>query len=401
MNETLRSRFPALLHPMVFLDGPAGTQVPGSVIEAISRYYQASNANTHGHFTTSQATDEVIDQARKHCATFLKAESPECISFGANMTSIAFKLSRAFSRMFALGDEVVITQLDHEANRGPWLTLEENGVVVREIALLPDGTLDYDDAAKKINEKTRLVAAGLASNILGTVNDIARLRALASRVGAWILVDAVHYAPHYPIDVQTLDCDFLLCSAYKFYGPHVGILYCKPGLLNTLPTDRLRTAPQAAPGRIENGTFNHAALAGTSASIDFLASIGEGAGLRERLITGFRRLGQHERQLAVHLREGLESIPGVTVYGTSFGLFERTPTLAFSLQGADPKTICKYLGERGIAAWDGHFYAIRTIEVLGLEKIGGVVRLGIAVYNTEEEIDFTIKTLSQFNKNMS
>lgn len=401
MNAEVRSKFPALSRlingaPLVFLDGPAGTQVPTSVMEAMTSYYKHSNANTHGFFITSRESDDIVDWARHQCASLMNAPGPECISFGANMTSLAFKLSRAFSRLFSPGDEVVITQLDHEGNRGPWLTLEQHGIVVKEINLLPDGTLDYDDAASKITAKTKLVAAGWASNILGTVNDVRLLRQLSQDVGAWLLVDAVHYAPHFAMDVQEIDCDFLLCSAYKFYGPHVGILYSRKGLLNTLDTDRLRTAPQKAPGRIETGTLNHAALAGVGACIDYIASFGEGVLVREKLLSAYSILSTHERSLAKQLWDGLGQIDSVKRYGTPFEEDERSPTVVFTVEGRTPADLCKYLGQQGICAWDGHFYAIRTTEILGLEPIGGVTRMGVVVYNTPEEIDRTLNCVNDF-----
>ncbi len=312
------------------------------------------------------------------------------------MTSLTYKLSRAISRILEPGDEVVITQLDHEANRGPWLTLEHHGVTVKEIKLLSNGHLDYQDAADKITEKTRLVAAGFASNILGTVNDIAELRKLSKASGAWLLIDAVHYAPHFSIDVQNLDCDFLLCSAYKFYGPHVGILYTKKGLLDTLPTDHLRTADQKAPGRIETGTLNHAALAGVGACIDYISAFGEGKNTHDKLTDAYRIIGEYERIIATELWSGLGQIKGVTRYGTDFEIAHRCPTIVFAVNGHTPAELCKYLGERGICAWDGHFYAIRTTEVLGLESQGGLTRMGIVLYNTKEEVHYTLNVISDF-----
>lgn len=403
MIQTIRSQFPALSRthngePLVFLDGPAGTQVPEMVIDACSDYYRMSNANSHGHFITSMETTDLIDWVRERCAALLNAPDKDCISLGANMTSLAFKLSRSFSRVFQPGDEVVITQLDHEANRGPWLYLEKHGVKVREINLLPNGTLDYQDAAQKINSKTKLVCAGWASNILGTVNDMAELRRLSKDAGAWLLIDAVHYAPHFAIDVTAVDCDFLLCSAYKFYGPHVGILYSRPGLLDTLDTDRIRTAPQKAPGRIETGTPNHSAFAGVGACIEWLATLGAGDTLREKLEDAYSKLGAQEGAAARQLYNGLKEIPGITVYGPDFDEEQRSPTIAWSLEGHDPATICKFLGDHGICAWDGHFYAIRTVEVLGLSDIGGVVRMGVVAYNSEAEIARTLNTIEAYTK---
>jgi len=279
--DCLRSRgdFPALERtvddrPIAYLDGPAGTQVPRAVIDAITCYYEKCNANSHGEFVTSRESDLLVHETREAAAAFLGAPSWREVSFGQNMTTLAFSLSRALVREWQPGDEVVITQLDHEANRGPWLSLEERGIVVREVAVQPDGRLDYSDLERKVTSRTRLVALGLASNALGTVNDVAYARRLASSVGAYLLLDAVHYAAHFPVDVTALDTDFLLCSAYKFYGPHVGLLYCRPGLLDRLRTDKLRVQEDEAPFKIETGTLNHAALAGVKAAIEYIASWG-------------------------------------------------------------------------------------------------------------------------------
>lgn len=400
MNSSLREQFPALARqqhgkPLVFLDGPAGVQVPQSVIEAISDYYKTSNANSHGHFLTTRETDEVLEQSREDLAVFLGAEGKHTISFGQNMTTLNFQLARAMGRILQAGDEILITQLDHEANRGPWLGLREQGILVKEIPLLPSGILDYEEAEKLLNERTRLVAMGLSSNLLGTVNDVALIRELSHRVGAWLLLDAVHYAPHFSIDVKKLDCDFLLCSAYKFYGPHVGILYAKPGLLDQLPTDRLRTAGQHAPYSIETGTLNHAAIAGTRAAVHFIASLGEGENLRSRLDSAYKAIGDHEGKLGQQLFKGLRNLPKIYVKGPDFNPKLRSPTLSFTLEGQDPVEVCKHLGEHNIFAWDGHFYALRAVEVLGLNPIGGLTRMGISVYTTAEEIEYTLGVLDK------
>ena len=280
-NAKCRQDFPSLARtldgvPLAFLDGPAGTQVPEPVIAAMSQYYRTSNANTHGEFPTSRETDRLLAETREVVAAFLGAPSGREISFGQNMTTLTYSLSYALAREMAPGDEIVITQLDHEANRGPWLNLQERGIVIREVALRRDGRLDPEDLARQITAKTRLVALGIASNALGTVTDATLARRLSKEVGAWLLLDAVHYAAHLPVDVAAFDADFLLCSAYKFYGPHVGILYTRPGLLDRLPTDRLRTQDEDGPSRIEMGTLNHAALLGVKAAIEYIASWGEG-----------------------------------------------------------------------------------------------------------------------------
>jgi cysteine desulfurase family protein (TIGR01976 family) len=368
------------------------------VIRAISGYYETCNANTHGAFITSAETDKAMDHARLSMAALLGAEGPDTISLGQNMTSLAFALARGFSRIFRPGDEVVITQLDHEGNRGPWLTLREQGVKVREVALNSDGRLDYDDFAKKVNENTRLVALGAASNALGTVNDIPFARQLCYRHGAWLLVDAVHYAPHFCIDVQAWGCDFLLCSAYKFYGPHVGILYSKPDLLDRVPTDRLRTAGQKAPFRIETGTLNHAAMAGVSAAVDFIAGLGSGKSLRERIVTAYTRIGAHERDLAVGLYNGLKKIKGTSPVGQDFASAHRAPTISFTVKDRTAAEVAAHLASEGICAWDGNFYAVRAIEVLGLMEGGGVTRLGISAYNSKDDVDSVLESLRKLKQ---
>ena len=396
----VREAFPALSRiyknkPLIYLDGPAGSQVPKSVISAISRYYKQSNANSHGHFITSQETDQIIDQTREKIATFLGAEKPETISFGSNMTTLNFALARSIGRYFQPGDEIIITQLDHEANRGPWLSLREHGIIVREIRLQENGTLDYDHFESLLNERTKLVAIGYSSNILGTVNQLVKVRKMTYQYGAWMLVDAVHYAPHFSIDVQALGCDFLLCSAYKFYGPHVGFLYTRPGLLDQLPTDRLRTQYQQAPHSIETGTFNHAALAGVCAAIDFIANLGEGKTLRAQLVNAMRDIQIKEYQLAERLYEGLKKIKHLQIQGPSFYHKHRAPTISFLHKEKTASTVCQVLADHGICAWNGHFYAIRATEVMGLLEQGGLTRMGISIYNTEEEIDRTLEVLEE------
>lgn len=392
-SDCLRARrdFPSLARtlegrPLAFLDGPAGTQVPHAVIDAIARYYETSNANSHGEFPTARETDRLLRETREAVAAFLGAPSWREISFGQNMTTLTFSLSQALVREMEPGDEIVITQLDHEANRGPWLNLRERGIVVREVALRPDGTLDPDDMERQVTSRTRLVALGLASNALGTVNDAARARELSRRVGAWLLLDAVHHAAHFSIDVQALDCDFLLASAYKFYGPHVGLLYSRPGLLDRLRTDRLRTQEDEAPYRIETGTLNHAAIAGVKAAIEYIASWGEGTTLRERIVSAMEGIAAYEHALGAYYYDNVRTIPGVTVRGPDFS-GRRAPTISITKEGETPQDLARRLGDRGVQVWDGHFYAIRAIEALGLAERGGVLRTGIVMYNTREEID--------------
>ena len=415
-----REDFPALRRtlarhgeerPLAFLDGPAGTQVPTRVIDAIGDYYRTSNANTHGRFVTSEETDRVLREARQAVAAFLGAADGRTISFGANMTSLAFSLAHALVRTWQTGDEVVITALDHEANRGPWLMLRERGIVVREAGVTAGGTLDLDDLERQVGPRTRLVAVGWASNALGTINDVERIRELArQRSGgrARLLVDAVHYAPHVSIDVAALDPDFLLCSAYKFYGPHVGLLYCRPGLLDELPTDKLIPQEDAAPYRIETGTLNHAAIAGVRAAIEYLASWGSGADLRARLVSAMAGITAYEHSLAERYWRQVREIPGVTVRGPGFdqdagagdgigGSLRRAPTVSITVEETTPAALAAELGARGILVWDGDFYAVRLIEVLGLAERGGVLRTGLSMYNTADEVDRLVESLRELS----
>ena len=395
-----REEFPSLLrmhngYPLAYLDGPAGTQVPRPVIDAIARYYTTCNANTHGRFPTSEESDRILDEARSLAAEFLGAPGAQCISFGANMTTLNYALARAFGRLLKEGDEVLVTGLDHEANRGPWLGLREKGILVGEIGIREDATLDYEDFARKVSRRTRLVAMGLASNAFGTVNDVPFARTVTQRAGAWLLVDAVHYAPHFPVDAVAMGVDMLLCSAYKFYGPHVGILYVREGMLDLLETDRLRTQDQRAPRRIETGTLNHAAIAGVKAAIEFIASFGGGADRRSGIVGGMDVIAVHENLLARRLHDALGQFPGVTVRGPSFDAPRRAPTVSFTVDGMRPEEVCTALGRKGICAWDGDFYAVRPMEILGLRDGGGVTRVGISVYNTEEEISRLLEELKR------
>jgi len=397
-----RSDFPALSRkinglPIAYFDGPGGTQVPGSVIEAIAQYYRQCNANTHGKFVTSEESDRVIQAAREAMATMLGAPSWSCISFGANMTTLNFSLSRAIVRDLHPGDEIVITALDHEANRGPWLNLRERGVVVREVALRPDGTLDGDDMAAKVGPRTRVVAVGWASNALGTVNDVALARELSRRHGAWLVVDAVHFAPHFPIDVVAADVDFLLCSAYKFYGPHVGVLYARPSLLASLHTDKLRTQDDEAPFCIETGTLNHAALAGVTAAVEYRSRWGKGATLRERLVSASEAIAEWEHSLARRYYDAVTAIPAVRIWGPGFDSGRRAPTVSITVDKKPAKPaaeVAAFLGSQGLAVWDGHFYAARAVEVLGVAEQGGLLRTGMSMYNTLEEVDRLVAAIA-------
>ncbi len=394
-----RKDFPSLKRtynniPIAYFDGPGGTQVPHQVINAMVKYYEQSNANTHGYFITAQETDQVIDKARENMASFLNSPSPNCISFGANMTTLNYSLSKALLRIFNPGDEVVITELDHEANRAPWLTMKNHGIVINEVKLRQDGTLDYEDFKSKINSKTKLVAMGMASNALGTVNNVKIVREWTDKVGALLLLDAVHYAPHFSIDVQDINPDFLLCSSYKFYGPHVGILYSKMGLLDRLPTDCLRTQDQNAPYKIETGTLNHAALAGVKAAVDYVASLSNETDLRSCLERSMKLIADYEHQLAKKFYDGLKRINGITIYGPLLRRDEHTPTISFLMEGIKAADVSSNLAEKAICTWDGHYYAIRTIEVLELLERGGLTRVGMSMYNSEQEVDRLLDALN-------
>ena len=389
-EHCLRSRqdFPALTRnpDLAFLDGPGGSQVPQAVVDAIADVYATCNVNTHGNFAPSREVDRRLELARSTVATFLGAESASCISFGQSMTTLCFALSTAIGRTLKAGDEVLITQLDHEGNRSPWLGLRERGVVVREVRLMQSGELDGADMAEKITARTKLFALGASSNALGTVNDIALARRLTRAVGALLVVDAVHYAPHFVLDVRALGADFLLCSGYKFYGPHIGVLYSRPGALDRLPTDRLSVQDPAAPYRIETGTLNHAAIDGLRAAVDYIASWGAGASLRERIVDAMTGIGAYEHELARFYYDAVRRIPGVRVWGPDFGSPARAPTVSFTFDKATAAEIAVSVGQQGICVWDGDFYAPRPVQVLGLAEGGGLLRTGVSMYNTRDEL---------------
>lgn len=392
LEHCLRSRqdFPALTkNPrLAFLDGPGGSQVPRAVVDAIADVYASCNVNTHGNFAPSREVDRRMTVARQVVATFLGAESGSCISFGQSMTTLCFNLSTAIGRTLKTGDEVLITQLDHEGNRGPWLSLQERGIVVREVRLLESGELDAADMAAKVTARTKLFAIGASANSLGTVNDIALARRLTREVGAILVVDAVHYAPHFPIDVQALGMDFLLCSGYKFYGPHVGVLYSRPGALDQLPTDRLSVQDPAAPYRIETGTLNHAAIDGVRAAVEYIASWGSGGSLRERIVDAMTHISAYEHELAKFYHDAVSGIPGVKVWGPDFaGSRPRAPTVSITMKKATAAEAAVALGKQDICVWDGDFYAARPVQVLGLAEGGGLLRTGISMYNTREELN--------------
>lgn len=406
----IRAHFPALSQKIddrsvIFFDGPGGTQVPGSVIDGIGDYLTKSNANAHGAFATSERTDALITTARAAIADFLGCDSDE-VAFGANMTSLTFAFSRAIARQLKAGDEIVVTRLDHYANVSSWHALSEKGVVIRTVEIdTKDCTLDMRDLERQLNERTRLVAVGYASNAVGTINDVAEVVRLARGVGAWVFVDAVHYAPHGSIDVRALDCDFLTCSAYKFFGPHVGILYGKREHLAFLEPYKVRPASDLVPSRWETGTQNHEGLAGVVGTIDYLAKLGRSVlssvqNRREALVTAMQAIGQYERELSKRLVAGLLQIPGLTFYGiTDPARFDwRTPTVAIRLADKAPYEVAKALGDRAIFTWHGNFYALGLTEKLGVESKGGLLRIGLVHYNTVEEIDRLLEVLKEINE---
>ena len=389
--KELRRHFPALqrVHrgrPVAYFDGPGGTQVPSAVAEAMSDYLLHHNANTHWSFPSSQETDAMIAEARSALADFLNA-SPNEVVFGANMTTLTFHLARALGRGWGPTDEIVITELDHHANVAPWRALEkERGLTIRVARIIPEtGQLDWSDLERQLNRRTKLVALGAASNALGSITDVRRAGEMVHAMGAQLFVDAVHYAPHQLVDVRTMDCDFLACSAYKFYGPHIGVLFGRERLLAELDFPKLAPAPNDAPERAETGTQNHEGIAGAAAAVDFLASLVGGEDRRARLCAVFERLHTQGAQLVRQLWNGLGAIEGVRIYGPSPN-DPRTPTLAFTVGKIPPRKVAEELAGEGIFVSDGDFYASSVIQRLGLEP-NGVVRAGCACYTSAEEVE--------------
>ena len=389
--EPIREQFPALsrIHngqPIAFFDGPGGTQVPRCVVEAMNDYLYHHNANTHWAYPTSEETDAIIDSARSVLGDLLNADRNEIV-FGANMTTLTFHLSRALARNYVPGDEIIVTELDHHANVAPWRRLEDEvGVKVRTVKLIPEtGALDWEDFSRQLSRRTKLVAIGAASNALGTVTDVSRAATIAHSLGAQVFVDAVHSAPHRLIDVREWACDFLACSAYKFYGPHIGILYGRDELLRSLDFPKLIPAPDIPPECGETGTQNHEGIAGAAAAVDFLASLGAGATRRECLAAAFARLHRYGGGLATHLWSGLSEIEGVHLYGPPPEAI-RTPTIAFTVDKVRSTAVAQKLAERSVFVSHGDFYAATVIERLGLVP-EGLVRAGCSCYTTAEEVD--------------
>lgn len=407
--EWVRAQFPSLKlvvngHLAAYLDGPAGTQVPQRVIDAVREYYEQSNANTCGAFATSRRSDAMIASARAAMADFFHC-APDELYFGPNMTTLAFALARAVGRDLQPGDEIVVTTLDHDANVAPWRALEGRGVVIRQVDIREeDCTLDMDDLRRKITARTRLVAVGFASNAVGTINPVEETIRLAHEAGALAFIDAVHSAPHCPIDVRALDCDFLACSPYKFFGPHTGCVYGKREHLLRFRPYKVRPATDALPDRWETGTQTHELIAGVAAAIDYLADLGRRASgrssdvpRREALLCAYRAIRQHEMRLATHLIAGLLEIPGLRFFGISdpARFAQRVPTVAVRFMNHTPLEVATFLGDRGIFTWDGNYYALNLTERLGVEKDGGFLRIGIVHYNSREEIDRLLEALRE------
>jgi cysteine desulfurase family protein (TIGR01976 family) len=395
----VRSQFPALAqsvdgHPAVFMDGPGGTQVPKRVIDAIADYLARNNANTGGAFQTSRNTDRIIAEARSAMGDFLNCDADEIV-FGANMTTLTFAMSRAIGRELGPGDEIVLTLLDHDANFSPWKALEEKGIVIRAVAFNEkDCTLDMQDLAAKIGKRTRLVAAGYASNAVGTINNVAEVVRLAKQAGALSYIDAVHYAPHGPIDVRQLECDFLACSTYKFFGPHMGVLYGKREHLKRLQPYKVRPNTNDIPNCWEWGTLNHECIAGIKACIEYWEELGRRAkpavkNRRAAILAAHEVIHEHERAMTAKMIAGLQAIPGLKLYGiTSPQQFEnRCATFVVRIESRTPLELATKLGERGFFTWDGNYYALNLTEQLKVEQLGGFLRIGLVHYNTMEEVE--------------
>jgi cysteine desulfurase family protein (TIGR01976 family) len=401
----VRSHFPALErvyngYPVAYFDGPGGTQVPRVVAEAMNDYLFHHNANTHWAYPTSAETDQLIEEARRTMADFFNCE-PNEVSFGANMSTITFHIARALGRGYQPGDEIVITELDHHANNAPWQALaKERGVTIRTVRMLTEtGQLDWDDLESAINPRTKLLAIGAASNALGTINDAQRAARLAHDFGALVYVDAVHYAPHTLVDVRELECDFLACSAYKFYGPHIGVLYGRRNLLESLDVPKLEPAPDDAPDRLETGTQNHEGMIGAAAAVNFLASLAEGETRREKLRNAFAALHARGGALFKQMWDGLRSIEGITLYGPE-PTAPRTPTVSFTLKDLPSIEITQKLVERGVFTSHGDFYAQTVVERLGkLEQ--GLLRAGCACYTNEEEVARLIEGVRDIAKQLN
>lgn len=412
---SLRSEFPALKntlngHPIIFFDSPGGTQVHESVIEAMKAYLISANSNAHGASAFSKRTDEATYEARTALSDFFNASRPEEIVFGPNMTTLTFRVSQAIGQTLEPGDEIIVTRLDHDANISPWLALQAKGVKIRVIDFDPvDCTLIMADLDRFLNSRTRLVAAGYASNAVGTINDVKLITDKAHQAGAWVFIDAVHYAPHGPIDVDYLGCDFLVCSPYKFFGPHLGALYARFDILDALPALKVVPASPVPPEKFETGTNNFEGIVGAGAAVNYLASVGNRFGSEhESEYVGFQgrrkslKLGMHvirsyEQQLCGRLLTGLNGNSQIRIYGVVDPLrFDhRVPTVGLTVQGQTARAVASKLAEKGIFVWDGHFYAVKAIERLGLHEQGGLLRVGLCHYNSGEEVETLLSVLHE------
>jgi len=398
--NTIRQQFPGLMRQAIFFDNPGGTQIAKPALDRMVDYLINTNANHAGPFATSIASDAIIDEAHQAVADFFNAKRAEEIIFGANMTSLTLHISRSLARTWNPSDTIIVTRLDHDANVTPWvMAAEDRGCQVRYVDFnLQDGTLDMQKLTEALELKPRLVAVGYSSNALGTINPVQEISQKAHASGALVYVDAVHYAPHGPIDVQQLDCDFLVCSAYKFFGPHIGMLYGRYELLDQLTAYKVRPAPNSPPGKFETGTPNHEGIAGVLGALEYFEWLGENYGTKEltgeysnrklRLKQAMTAIRAYEFELSRTLLEVLEETPGVTIYGLRDidRLAERVPTFAFTLKGFTPRQVAEELGKRDIYVWDGNYFAISVTESLGVEESGGMVRVGPVHYNTLEEI---------------
>ena len=401
----IRAQFPSLNRPAIFFDNPGGTQIAKPSLDRITKYLLECNANHEGAFATSVASDAVLDAAHRAMSDFYNASSPDEIIFGNNMTTLTLHISRSLSREWKEGDEIVVTRLDHDANVTPWtLAAQDRGVKINWVDFdVEDGTLKLDDLQKALERKPRLLAVGYASNALGTINPIAKIIKMAHDAGTMVYVDAVQYAPHGPIDVQRLDCDFLVSSSYKFFGPHAGILYGKRELLEKLFAYKVRPATNQLPGKFETGTQNHEGIAGVLGAIEYFEWVGrefganhiEGlseygySGRRMELKKGMTAIRAYEFELSRSLLSTLESVPGLTIFGLTDALRieERVATFSFRLKDLQPRVVAEKLARENIYVWDGNYYALNVTERLGLEDSGGMVRVGAAHYNTLEEVE--------------
>lgn len=411
LGTHMRKEFPALAkmvngYPVAFLDGPGGYQVPSCVINAVEDYLVNANANVEAAFKTSRKTDQMLKYARCAFADFFNCSSDEVV-FGANMTTLNFSLAQALMREMTVGNKVLITEIDHEGNRGPWQQLRDRGIIVEEVAVDTETcTLDMNDFERKLSSVTKVVAVNYASNAVGTITDVKKVVKMAHSVGAFTIVDAVHYAAHRSIDVQEIGTDFLFCSAYKFFGPHIGVMYAKKEVLSKLTPMRLRPQKSYPPCMIETGTLNHEGIAGAAAAVDFVADMGAKFGKeinkkprsggdtrRDRIVAGLIAFDEYEGELTQYLMGELSNIDGIKIYGPPAG-HPRTSTVSFTYDGFTPYEVADYLGERGLFVWHGDFFATRLVERLGLRDQGGLIRIGIAPYNTKAELTRLIDSLN-------